>query len=269
MIVRVLAALVGLAIILPAIIFGGTPAVDVIVVIAGLIALDEYVRMAFAGDRWPSLLWLTIAAGGVYAASVYATAHVPSALALATMGSLAFVVFRSSLDLDVAAGRVARLVLGVGWLGALLAFIPRLHRLDEGLMWIFVVLVIPWGSDTGAYFTGRALGRHKMAQRISPKKTWEGFAGGVVTAMGALLVVRAVGNAVGEVSLGVLECLLLGAVLSPASVVGDLSVSVFKRAHEVKDTGSIMPGHGGLLDRIDSLLFVAPLLYIYASTLRG
>ncbi len=136
-----------------------------------------------------------------------------------------------------------------GWLG--------FFRLEPGAAWIVVVLAITFSNDTGAYFTGRLWGRHRMAPYISPKKSWEGALGGLVVAtlMGALLV-----HALG-LPIAPWAGALLGGIGSIAGQAGDLAESLIKRQVDIKDSGRIIPGHGGILDRIDSLLFTAPVLY--------
>lgn len=124
-----------------------------------------------------------------------------------------------------------------------------------------LALMIPWMSDTGAYFTGFFFGKHKMAPVISPKKTWEGFAGGIVVSAISAWVYMVVCQAL-EVSLPFTLWRLIPAtlVLAPLSVCGDLFASVIKRQSGIKDYGNIMPGHGGVMDRFDSVLVIAPLL---------
>ena len=258
---RLLAALVGLAIILPAILWGGPWAVEGLVAVAGLLALDEYARMAFPKDNRAALTWHVGASAVVFVAVVHGNAALAGgAAAFAVMGSMAYVALRPGDALEGAADRVARHVLGIGWVGLLVSLV-LLRRLDHGVAWIFLCLTIPWAGDTGAYFAGRAFGSHPMAPRISPKKTWEGFAGGITMSIVGVFIVRAVGN----LPLSIVEGVVLGALLGAAAVLGDLSESLLKRAFDVKDSGWIMPGHGGILDRIDSLLFVAPLLYLFAA----
>ena len=125
------------------------------------------------------------------------------------------------------------------------------------LAYFFLVLM---GSDTGAYYTGRALGRHKLAPNVSPGKTWEGAAGG----MAASLVAAAVAHYWFFPELGLGAALGLSAVMNVLGVVGDLTESALKRGANAKDAAQILPGHGGLLDRLDSLLFNAPLIYYFA-----
>ncbi|HET9920446.1 MAG TPA: CDP-archaeol synthase, partial [Ktedonobacteraceae bacterium] len=130
--------------------------------------------------------------------------------------------------------------------------------LPRGVWWLLVVLFGVWGSDTGAFFTGRLLGRHKLAPRISPGKTWEGVGGG--------LVLGTIATVLFSRPLGIPWYLsvVLGIVISIVAVVGDLAESLIKRQTHVKDSGQIMPGHGGMLDRIDSLLFAVIVVYFFS-----
>lgn len=123
--------------------------------------------------------------------------------------------------------------------------------------WMLFALVIPWICDTAAFSVGTLTGRHYMAPAISPKKTWEGFAAGFVASVLAGFVINYI-LFKGE---NTIFCLLLAAAVSLAGQVGDLAESLFKRAAGVKDSGSIIPGHGGLLDRMDSLLFSVTIVY--------
>jgi phosphatidate cytidylyltransferase len=184
------------------------------------------------------------------------------ALAGATVLLLAVLLFRRG-PLEAIPRSAAVVTLSWLYCGVLLASVVGL-RLRYGVGWVILAFVVTWGNDTFAYFAGHAFGKHKLYERISPKKTWEGFAGGAVGSVVGALVTRwlllgddlGVGTAV-AVGLG-------GAVLGP---LGDLAESMVKRAAGVKDSGKIIPGHGGLLDRIDALLFVAPWVYVCAAYL--
>ena len=132
------------------------------------------------------------------------------------------------------------------------------HTLSTHMLSFFFLVLM--GSDTGAYYTGRALGRHKLAPSVSPGKTWEGAAGG----MAASLVAAALAHFWFFPELGLGAALGLAAVMNVLGVVGDLTESALKRGSNAKDAAQILPGHGGLLDRLDSLLFNAPLIYYFA-----
>jgi phosphatidate cytidylyltransferase len=262
---RIVAAAVGLAVLLPAMIWGGELAVEIIVPIVMVICLDEYARMAFPTDVVPSFVWLVLASGVLYAGALYAAPERLAVIAASVLvGTMLFVTLRPGPALDRAADALGRFAIGASWV-ALLGFFVLLRRLDDGLAWIFLVLVISWMSDTGGYFAGRFLGRHKLYERISPKKTWEGYAGGITFAVVGVFIVRAVGLP----ALSALDCVVLGALVGSLGVLGDLSQSLLKRSYGVKDAGWIMPGHGGLLDRIDSVLFVAPAVFAYATVVKG
>jgi phosphatidate cytidylyltransferase len=140
----------------------------------------------------------------------------------------------------------------------------------EGLFYIFLVFIGAWISDTGAYFTGILFGKHKLSPRISPKKTIEGFFGGLLTAtlgymLGGFIFSYVMPLIYPEIAAFVPNYVILALIApicSAAGVVGDLTASVIKRQTNLKDFGNIMPGHGGVMDRFDSVLFVAPMLFI-------
>ncbi len=138
-------------------------------------------------------------------------------------------------------------------------------NLDEGTHHLPIILaafIIIWTNDTFAYLTGMAFGRHRLFERISPKKSWEGFLGGMIIALGmAWFLFRFISG------FSLAGWLILAVLIVISSVFGDLAESLFKRQADLKDSGKIMPGHGGILDRIDSVLFVAPVMYIYIQLL--
>ena len=144
------------------------------------------------------------------------------------------------------------LVLVPGWLSAV-----YLLSLPRGTWLLVAMVLVVATADIGAYFTGRHFGRHKLAERVSPAKTWEGFWGGVAacTLLAVVLWYRLPSES-GHIGLGSVVALVVATGL--ASVIGDLTVSMVKRASGVKDSGSLLPGHGGVLDRLDSLCGAAP-----------
>ena len=130
---------------------------------------------------------------------------------------------------------------------------------NQGRDLLFFTLLTVWATDTGAYAVGRAIGRHKLAPAISPAKTIEGSLGSLVTGFIAVFVL----DAVLDIGLGTLDLVALGLILPPVIAVGDLTESALKRALGVKDSSGLVPGHGGIADRLDSLLFAAPAVYYY------
>jgi phosphatidate cytidylyltransferase len=151
-------------------------------------------------------------------------------------------------------------VAGALYVGLLGAHFVRLHDLEHGARWVLFALFVTFATDTGAYAVGRLLGRHKLAPRLSPGKTVEGALGGL--AGGALAAVGL--NALLDLGQPVAAMLALGLAAAVAGQLGDLAESLIKRAAGVKDMGHLFPGHGGILDRLDSLLFVVPLVYYVA-----
>jgi phosphatidate cytidylyltransferase len=142
------------------------------------------------------------------------------------------------------------------WIGAPLAYLGLIEELAGGTYLVLIAVVGPWISDSGAYFAGRFLGRHLLFPSLSPKKTYEG-------AIGGLLVTTVTVGFIGHklLGLGPIEAALLGVAISAFSQAGDLFESILKRLLDLKDLGRALPGHGGILDRIDSLLFTVPAVY--------
>jgi len=134
----------------------------------------------------------------------------------------------------------------------------RLEIMD-GKRWLFFMYLVIWASDAGAYFVGNAIGKHRLYEKISPKKSIEGLAGGMLAAVGAAFLCRAWFIP----TVGAQEAVVLGVLLTVSGVAGDLVESLFKRGVGIKDVSNLIPGHGGLLDRLDSMLFSAPVLFYY------
>jgi len=158
---------------------------------------------------------------------------------------------------------VSLAVLGAVYPGLLLAALVPLRQLPRGEWWILLAIVVTWLNDTFAYFVGRAFGRRKLYERISPSKTWEGAAGGAAGSIAGALVIRSLWLPV----IPFWGAALIGAGAAVLGPLGDLSESMLKRAFGAKDSGRLLPGHGGLLDRIDALLFNAPFVLLCARLL--
>lgn len=154
---------------------------------------------------------------------------------------------------------VAVTLLGVFYAALLFGFQVAIHAGPFGKKWLVFLFLVIWASDTGAYYAGTALGKHRLYEKISPKKSVEGLAGGML----ASAVVAVLCKLWLVPALGWFEAVALGAVLAVIGTVGDLVESLIKRSAGVKDSGSLIPGHGGILDRMDSMLFAAPVLFYY------
>lgn len=178
-------------------------------------------------------------------------------LLVAGLALLALVVVMGGADFAKSLPRAALLLMGIVYVFGCWKCAMPLREVNPH--WLMYALLLNWSGDAGAYYVGRAFGRHKMAPRVSPKKSWEGAAAAVVTS-----VVVAGGYLARFVSgVTVPQIILLTAAANAAGQVGDLAESAMKRGAAVKDSGTILPGHGGFLDRVDSTLFALPLIYAY------
>jgi len=261
---RVLTALVGIPVILAAI-WWGAPWLTLLVALAVALGLAEFYRLTAPGvGRLPIFLGILWA---VALALIGGIAESPLGLLRASAWALLVGVFAALLWL-IALYRGGKLPLaaiyllaGPLYLGFSLAHALALYHwgndLAIGRGWLLFALFVTFASDTGAFFTGRAVGRHKMAPSISPGKTWEGAAGGFLL---ALLAALALAQAL-KLGLPFWQAGLIGAATAVAAQAGDLWESKLKRLSRVKDSGSIIPGHGGILDRLDSLVFAIPAVY--------
>lgn len=169
-----------------------------------------------------------------------------------------YVIGRKDLDTSLPSSAIA--VLATTYVGMLGGSLIRLRNdFPEGSKLVFFLLLVVWLGDSGAYYVGKTLGKHKLSPRISPKKTVEGLAGGIAASVITAVVIHFTFFR----SFPLLHAILAGVILSFAGVVGDLAESMWKRSAAVKDSGTLLPGHGGFLDRFDSIFFTAPILYSY------
>ncbi len=209
-----------------------------------------------------------VSIGAAFALPLLDVIQVPFLSFKVVLAAVVVAAFTDALffERDVARAplRVSLAVLGAVYPGLMMSALIRIRQLPRHAeWWIILTLVVTWWNDTGGYFAGRAFGKHKLFERISPKKTWEGAVGGLFLAtVGALLVKH---FWIPELPYWAAALIALGAsVLGP---LGDLSESMLKRAFGAKDSGRLLPGHGGMLDRIDALLFTAPFVLLCARLL--
>lgn len=239
---------------------------------ASLIAMAELFAMTLSDrrDRIASLVFgaLTVAAWywlhpSALPAKAWALPLVDSrhlVVSLAVLGPSLYYLFRYR-DIATVAPRMAYTTFGIVYAGVLLTHVAELDR-DYGAHggdMVMFVLASVWAGDTGAYFAGKSLGKHKLYPSVSPNKTWEGAIGGL---LGSLLAA----SAMKYFRLDMLSWVDVAFLAIPGAALaqtGDLAESLIKRSTGVKDSGSILPGHGGILDRIDAVLFFAPWVYVY------
>jgi phosphatidate cytidylyltransferase len=231
------------------------------VAIAGC-ALEAFAMFQRAGFRPATLVGALGSGGAVLAAYWKGTAAVSEVFVVVLFASLAWYLARVVEARPVV--NVAVTVLGFAWVGVLGSFSALLLRAHLGSHLFLGALVPTVVADMGAWFVGSRLGRHPMAPTISPSKTWEGFIGGGVAALVAGAVI---GSRVAPWG-GIRHGLELGLVVALVAPLGDLVQSMVKRDLRLKDSGAVLPGHGGLLDRFDSLLFVLPATYFLVLVLH-
>lgn len=161
------------------------------------------------------------------------------------------------------AEQVMTVFFGLIYVGVMMSYIYRIRQMDGGKLLVWLVFAASWGSDTLAYCAGMLFGKHKMSPKLSPKKTIEGGIGGVLGAglIGVIFGLVFAKSIVGALPVPALDCAIICIVGALISMVGDLAASAIKRNREVKDYGKLIPGHGGILDRFDSVIFVAPAIY--------
>ena len=257
---RITVALILLPIGIYAIMAGEAWFAAVIALILGLAAY-EYVQLFRAGGWQPAGLLVVAGAVGLVAARYLDgfshDAWLLPAFVFLSMGAHLIAYERgraqAATDFGVTVG-------GIFYIGLLGSFLVPLRALPNGEWWILVVLPAVWLADSGAYFIGSKLGRHKMTPRLSPNKSWEGYFGGiVVSVIGTPLLVQVyyqLGLEPGG-QITASRAVIIGIIMSIVPTLGDLGESMIKRQMGRKDSGTILPGHGGMFDRIDSWLWAA------------
>lgn len=258
---RVASAVIGLPLLGLFVYIGGWP-FRIIIAVLALLGLWEYFHII--NTKHPDLstpiafVWV---AGWLLFPPEWRNDGLPALLALIVLYSLSRMVLKQSPTL---AGDAAFLILGVCYTGILFDYIPLTRELPGGRWLVWLIFIITWAGDTGAYFIGSKLGRHPLIPKISPHKTVEGAVGGLicsVLAAGLFGWISGSLSGLGAVYAG--QFSLLGLITGCFAQIGDLAESALKRYGGIKDSGFIIPGHGGVLDRFDGILFAAPVVYYY------
>ena len=274
---RVMVAVVGLPLLI--LILGVAPAWATMVLVAGMCAIGAWELMhAAAGEKGKPLIPLTVLAAALVPVCVYLEASVAGAelTALPELpfvgllgGAFIFMIFALAIhrydeEQGIPFSAVTCAIFAGLVFPLMLSCLLRLRMIPAiGMLNVFLPLAISFGSDTFALFAGMLCGRHKLAPKVSPKKTVEGAIGGLIGGMFGMAVMMFVGGAVlADAYLGPREVVLFGIIGSAISQIGDLSFSVIKREFGVKDYGNLLPGHGGILDRFDSVTFAAPAVWL-------
>jgi phosphatidate cytidylyltransferase len=229
-----------------------------VILVAMLLALQEYLSLL----EVPVSFRIVSSLIAAIATLIHVWPQFYVLLMIATMLLLTLSLF-SGLELAEAFRATVSSFFGVAYVGGLMGFLIAVRLWDGGEDFLMMLLIIIWAGDTFAYFVGKSFGRHKLSPVVSPNKTWEGAVAGFVFGIVAAAICKF--TFIREIQL--VHAIGLGAVVGVFGQIGDLCESLVKRAAKVKDSGGIIPGHGGMLDRVDSLLFGAPAMYYYLSFL--
>jgi phosphatidate cytidylyltransferase len=239
----------------------GIAALCLVVAVMGLV---EYTSMVLPGRPVAERAGVVLIGAGLYLA-LFLLPEKGEVWLLGAVIAVALLILSRAVDIPAASARLFSSVFGVVYVGGLLSALPLLHSSTKaGPAWVALAIAVTFANDTGAYFVGRAFGRHKLAPAISPGKTVEGAVGGLLAALTLTFVT---GWALMD-ELSIRDRLAIGLVASVVGPAGDLVESLIKRGAGVKDSGRSIPGHGGILDRIDALLFVGAYIYLHTNLFR-
>ena len=256
---RIITALVGLPLLI-AVVWFGEPWFTILVAIWGLLAASEFYRMVSTAKVLPltyfGLIWALLFILGPHVDYDLTT---PLLLTSAVILPLIWLLLRRQKE--GAFMNWAWTIGGILYIGWLLSHLVALRGLDDGRNWVFLALLATFASDTAAFFVGRAIGKHHLAPHISPGKTWEGAIAGVLAAIIISLLFTLPTSL--QLPLNYWQAVLLGLLVSVFGQLGDLVESLLKRNTGVKESGNLLPGHGGILDRTDSIVFAGIVVYYY------
>lgn len=252
---RIITAIIGLPVLIAAIWFG-TPWFTILVATMATLGSIEFYRMGRQANIQPityfGVAWVLLLVLSPHCPYAIAT---PSIITSAVIISLIWTLFRSAKEQTFS--NWAWTIAGIFYVGWMLSHWVELRILEKGREWVFLAVFTTIASDTSAFFVGRAWGKHPLAPTISPGKTWEGATGGLIGAITASLILRAIF----PLPINYWQTALLGGAVSIFAQLGDLVESLLKRNTGTKDSGKLLPGHGGILDRIDSMIFSGVVVY--------
>ena len=261
---RLISGVILLAITIAVVVLGGNVLFSVLLVIS-MIGLYELYKIVNAHRAFPGILGY--ASGLIFYLLIYQE--------LAKYHMLLFIFFLMLLMFAYVFGfpkysteQITVAFFGLFYVSIMLSYIYQVRILEDGTWLVWLIFIGAWGSDTCAYAVGMLLGKHKFAPKLSPKKTLEGCVGGVLgAALLGFLYATAIRGQITEIQNPQLVFTIIGAASSVISQIGDLAASAIKRNHNIKDYGNLIPGHGGILDRFDSIIFTAPIVFYLATML--
>lgn len=266
---RLTSAAIGITLLLLLIIFGGYVGITLLAAVLVIFCSLELFQLFFSAPPQPLMklagVVLTFLLFGLFAIDIHAL-YFLSLFVFFILALFVFTLFESRKVQQDQYGELisnlAHLMFGAIYISATFAFLPKLRALPStGVMATVLAFMVPWAGDTGAYFIGKRYGKKPLFKEVSPGKTVEGFFGGILVCFLFLIVSKLIFFHV----MTLLDCILLGILGTTAAHLGDLFESLIKRSRGVKDSGYLIPGHGGFLDRFDAFMFTTPIVYIYIS----
>ena len=290
---RILTAVVLIPIVLLLVLRVHIIALELVAAVVALLSVHELLKLSegygIKPFRWPTFVFIAavfafLAVNSAGQTPLLSTANLIAVSAfsacVATFLFLTIGMLRADLGTSFQAAMVS--AFSFAYVALPFIFLVQLRQQPSGAIWVVYLLVLVWAGDIFAYFVGKSMGRHLMSPRVSPKKTWEGAIASLLAGLGVGFLLHQYGLQISSALLNahlieqkdgffalqkppLSPILVLSAVLNVAAQLGDLVESLIKRGAHVKDSGTILPGHGGMLDRIDALLFAAPILWFYTA----
>lgn len=260
---RIATAVVGIPIVISLILYGGIPFLALVLGLTFFGLLEFYDMMVHKGIKVPKYFFV----GNGLVFIILSALHNKNTLIFCffllyiLLSTILVQIFRNEPENSLLNAGVSFLgIMYVSWLNVHFIY---LRELENGFFYVLLVFLVIWVNDSAAYFIGTKLGQKKLCPKISPNKTWEGALGGFVFSVLTTVLAGWVMNFFLTPNFTLVQLLVLGGLISLAGQLGDLAESLFKRDAGIKDSGNLIPGHGGILDRFDSLLFAVPLVYFY------
>lgn len=247
--------------------FLGAYAFTVFFLLLSLLSTEEFYKLVRADGLKPQSLWGWILVISIYVPlGLYFLHYAPSEVLLICVPFFVLIIIAELYrDLKNPFHNIAYTIFGVIFAALPFCFFYALGFMDGDYSWHLPLafLIMLWASDTGAYLFGITLGKNRLFERHSPKKSWEGFAGGLLCSLLSAFVLS-----IYFTELSLFHWLIVSVIIVSSGTLGDLSESMLKRSLSTKDSGSFLPGHGGLLDRFDGLLLAAPLVFVYLTFVK-
>ncbi len=265
---RVISVLLGFPLVVIILTFGNKYIVDVFLVLIAMLSMQEYFN-AISKDAKP-VRWIgylsCIPIGFIHILPIYFSAEIIQKILIMVIPTIVLLLFGQVIFTNMKTNfkDIAYTFFGMFYIIGCITFIALLRGLDNGIILVWYAIFAAWGTDTFAYLIGMRFGKHKMS-KISPKKSIEGAIAGTVSSVIIIAIYTLIMNNIYNLGYSYLYVIIAGIILSIIGQLGDFAASSIKRYVDVKDYSNLIPGHGGMLDRIDSLIFIAPFAYMFFS----